>query len=216
MKVKGLIFDFDYTLGDSTDGIVQSIHYALNQMGHPSPSVEEIRYTIGLSLEDTYIQLTKDENAQNCQRFHTYFVEKANKVMVDHTTLFPAAISTLELLRQRGFTTGIVTTKHHDTIDQILNRHGKEHLMDYIIGCEDVSAVKPDPEGLFKMFDLMQLDKRDLLYIGDSLTDAKAAQKAGVNFIPVTTGTTTKEDFRSYPFVHMMDSMDELLMLVES
>ena len=214
MKVKGLIFDFDYTLGDSTKGIVQSINYALTKMGHSSATEEAIRHTIGLSLDDTYISLTGDEKRSNCEKFNTYFVEKANEVMVENTVLLPKVSSTLELLRQKGITTGIVTTKHHYCIDQILERYGKQHLMDYVIGCEDVCAVKPNPEGLYKMLDLMNLDKNDILYIGDSLTDARAAQNADINFIAVTTGTTTREDFSSHRCVNMMDSMDELLELV--
>ncbi len=33
MQYKAVIFDFDYTLGDSTDGIVLSSNYALEKMG---------------------------------------------------------------------------------------------------------------------------------------------------------------------------------------
>ena len=34
---KAIIFDFDYTLGDSTKGIVLSINYALERLGHALP-----------------------------------------------------------------------------------------------------------------------------------------------------------------------------------
>ena len=34
MRYKGLIFDFDYTLGDSTEGIVASVNYALEKLGY--------------------------------------------------------------------------------------------------------------------------------------------------------------------------------------
>ena len=34
---QGVCFDFDYTLGDSTDSIVAGFQYGLTQMGWPSP-----------------------------------------------------------------------------------------------------------------------------------------------------------------------------------
>ena len=54
MKYNGLIFDFDYTLGDSTEGIFASVNYALERLGHPQADREAVRKTIGLHLEETY------------------------------------------------------------------------------------------------------------------------------------------------------------------
>lgn len=44
-----IIFDFDYTLGDSTKGIVLSVNYALEKLGFSLKDKEEIKNTIGLS-----------------------------------------------------------------------------------------------------------------------------------------------------------------------
>lgn len=69
--IKGILFDFDYTLGDSTMGIVQSANYALEQLGHTGKSEDAIKRTIGLSLTDTFLALEpdapKEEAAQNAQ-----------------------------------------------------------------------------------------------------------------------------------------------------
>lgn len=63
MKYKGLIFDFDYTLGDSTEGIVQCVNYALGQLGYQAAEREEIRKTIGLHLEETFRVLTAQKES---------------------------------------------------------------------------------------------------------------------------------------------------------
>lgn len=41
-----VLFDFDYTLGDTERGIVASTRYALEQMGLSQPPEGEIRRTI--------------------------------------------------------------------------------------------------------------------------------------------------------------------------
>ena len=39
--LKAIIFDFDYTLGDSTNGIVLSVNYALEKLGFKRKDKEE-------------------------------------------------------------------------------------------------------------------------------------------------------------------------------
>ena len=53
-----VVFDFDYTLGDSTNEIVLSINYALSKLGYGEKETETIRKTIELSLKDTFKVLT--------------------------------------------------------------------------------------------------------------------------------------------------------------
>ena len=44
-KYHAVLFDFDYTLGDTERGIVASTRYALEQMDLPQPPEEAIRRT---------------------------------------------------------------------------------------------------------------------------------------------------------------------------
>ena len=212
--VKAVIFDFDYTLGDSTLGIIQSVNHGLTSMGHSAASDEQIRRTIGLSLSDTYKVLTRDENAENSRQFATFFKEKADKVMVANTELFPDVAKTLQVLHNRKIRNGILTTKYHFRIDQILEKCGVTDLFDETIGGDDVAEPKPAPEGMFRILARMRINKADVLYVGDSLVDAKTAMQAGVDFVAVTTGTTSAEDFDQYPNVAVINNISELLDLI--
>ena len=60
----------------------------------------------------------------------------------------------------------------------------------------------------------MRISKADVLYVGDSLVDAKTAMQAGVDFAAVTTGTTAAEEFDQYPNVAVIDDISELLDLI--
>ncbi|MFR2408352.1 MAG: HAD family hydrolase [[Clostridium] symbiosum] len=59
---KALVFDFDFTLGDSAAGIAASINYALGRLGYPEKEMEAIKKTIGLSLKNTFTALTQNED----------------------------------------------------------------------------------------------------------------------------------------------------------
>ena len=201
---KAVLFDFDYTLGDSSAGIISSVQYALSQMGVPPADPSAIRTTIGLSLADTYTALTGSAAAAETHCFAHYFKENADRVMVQNTTLYPQIPDMLERLHANGVKIGIVTTKYHIRIEQIFTVNNLLYLIDGIVGADDVSQPKPAPEGILKIGQLFHLDLSDMLYVGDSLIDAKAAQAAGVDFIAVLTGTTPADAFADYPCIGIL------------
>ena len=51
MKYRAICFDFDYTLGDSTDSIVAGFQYGFTRLGWPAPDRETVRRTVGYLLE---------------------------------------------------------------------------------------------------------------------------------------------------------------------
>lgn len=201
--IKAVIFDFDYTLGDSTMGIILSVNDALQKLGYEASASAEIRRTIGLSLKDTYAALTGRENPEEAKAFAKFFKEKADEVMVANTMLYPGVKPTLRSLKEKGVQTAIVTTKFHYRIEQIMSKFEATDLIDLIVGGEDVKVEKPDPEGLLFAIEQLGVAKEDVLYVGDSLVDAKTAENAGVAFASVTTGTTKKETFMEYPHTYL-------------
>lgn len=68
--------------------------------------------------------------------------------MVGQTVLYPGVREMLEKLQSHQIRTGIVTTKYHYRIDQILARVGAAELINAIVGAEDVNRPKPDPQGI--------------------------------------------------------------------
>ena len=201
---KIIVFDFDYTLGDSTDGIVASANYALETMGRNKAEVNAIKKTIGLSLVKTYEALTGDSNPDQAEQFRTYFIKKADDVMVPSSSFYDGVLEMLKNLRKKGLKTAIVTTKHHFRIGGILEKHDATDLIDVIIGGDEVANPKPDPEGLHTLLEKFQISEEEMLYVGDSIVDAQTAQTCGVDFIAVLTGTTSEKDFIEYPHIAIL------------
>ncbi|WP_410509740.1 HAD family hydrolase [Methanosarcina hadiensis] len=210
MKYNTIIFDFDYTLADATYGIVSSFNHAFSRLEIPGCDCERIKRTVGLSLDEAFVQLTGDEDKATINSFRSFFREKADEVMSKNTVLFEDTVSTLQKLKNDGINTGIVTTKYHYRIDETLNIHGISDLVDVIVGGEDVRVPKPSPEGLLLAIASLSTDLDEVLYIGDSLVDAKTAMAANVDFAAVTTGTTDREEFSQYPYVKILKNLSEL------
>lgn len=70
---KAVIFDFDYTLTDSSEGAVRCINYALEKLDLPAASKIASKKTIGLSLKDTFYRLVDTRYRNRVDDFSRYF-----------------------------------------------------------------------------------------------------------------------------------------------
>ena len=209
-RVEAVIFDFDYTLVDSSQGIIQCIDQALVELGLPPASPEAVRRTIGLSLPDALLQLVGQEHTAKADAFSRLFIQRADEIMVDHTILLEPVRSTVDWLRSRGIALGIVSIKYRYRIEAVLQREDLLEPFQVIVGGEDVSAHKPDPEGLLKAIDNLGDSRPSTLYVGDSVTDAKTAERAAVPFVAVLSGVTPREAFVDYAVCAILESLSEL------
>jgi phosphoglycolate phosphatase len=210
MKYNTIIFDFDYTLADATIGIVSSFNHAFSKLNIPVCDVESIKKTVGLPIDEAFLQLTNNKNKVLIARFKNLFREKADEVMSKNTVLYDDTVDTLQKLKKDGFNTGIVTTKYRYRIVETLNKHGISDLVDVIVGGEDVPVPKPSPKGLLLAINCLNVQLNNVLYIGDSLVDAKTALAANVDFAAVTTGTASEKDFLQYPCIKILKNLSEL------
>jgi phosphoglycolate phosphatase len=207
---KAVLFDFDYTLADSSKGVCESVSYALSEMGYACPSFEKICRTIGLPLVEIFTVFTGNSEPNDAERFRKLFKEKADQVMKDGTVIFNEVEPLFEYFKLNGIKCGIVSTKNRSRIKDVLDRDCLNNSVDIIVGGEDVAAFKPDPEGLLMAIDNLNFKKADCLFVGDSLVDAKTAKNAGVDFIAVLTGTTESEEFGEYNPLHIIKRLDKL------
>ena len=171
MDYKAVFFDFDYTLGDATEAIVAGFQYAFAKMGLPEPEREAVRRTIGMMLEDEYTVLTGDSGPENRARFRKLYTEKAGPLQVESTRLFPGAEELLTALHRQGIPAGIVSTKKTGTLRDVLEARGVAHLLTSIVGGDQVSAPKPDPQGLLASVNALDLAPAEVLFCGDTTID---------------------------------------------
>ena len=212
--VQAILFDFDLTLADSTKGVLECVNFALKRLNLPRADDQLIRRTIGLSLADTLLNLTGRTDERDVRLFTSAFVERADRVMVERTFLFDSVPETTQHLLAMGFALGIVSTKFRYRIEDILARQGLSNRFGVIIGGEDVAEHKPHPSGLITALSRMQVDAGDALYVGDSVVDALAAERAKVPFIASLSGTTSKTQFDEFVNIAVIDDVSALPQLL--
>ncbi len=195
------LFDFDYTLADSSKGIVLCFRHVLNLHGYTGITDEEIKRTIGKTLEESFSILTGVTDADTLAAYKKEYVKAADQHMTVNTFLFPETLSVLTQLKKDGARIGIISTKYRYRIMELLSQKLPAQFLDIIVGGEDVKTPKPSPEGLLFAIGHLSVPKEETLYIGDSTVDAETAQAAGVDFMGVLHGATTRSELEAYPHV---------------
>ncbi len=208
---RAVLFDFDFTLADSSVGIIACINHALTRIGLPESPPEEILKTVGLYIPEALVALVGEEYRPKGEEFFKYFTEKADEVMADGTRLYPGAGIVIPALDRLDYLVGIVSTKYRYRIEFMMDRDGLLDCLDVIIGGEDVTRHKPDPEGLREAARQLGVEVGDCVYVGDSHVDAGASQSAGMPFVGVASGTTSLNTFMDYPSVAVLPSVSGLI-----
>ena len=218
MRYQGVFFDFDYTLGDSTGAIAEGYRRGFAALGLPAPTVEQVRATVGMRLEDGYTFITGDREPERRAEFHRLFMYSVGvkaqgedrKLMIEGTKLLPGAVELLTALKGAGIPAAIVSTKPGETIRNIFRYQGHLDLLTLVIGGDEVTRSKPDPEGVRLALDRLELTADRVLFCGDTVIDAATARAGGCDFCAVLNGTTPREAFADYPSVHIADNLSDL------
>lgn len=191
------IFDFDYTLADATDPVVDSFTYALEKMNLKKATRQDIINTIGIPIGESYTILTGDDSEEGIDLFKKYQKEKSDEITVPNTVFIGGARKVLETLKNRGKKIGIVSSRWGQRINDVFENLGCRELIDFIIGTEHVENYKPNPEGLFKMIEMMKCRISNLYR--RQLYRCKSGTKRQYRFCRRDNWHNIKEEFRIIP-----------------
>ena len=85
----------------------------------------------------------------------------------------------------------------------------------YVLGSDSVTKHKPDPEPVNNILSTLRLSPSDALVVGDMPVDILMARDASVRSVGVTYGNSSREELLSAGADYVIDSISELLHIVE-
>lgn len=174
--LKGIIFDFDGTLVDSLVNATECFNEALLLCREAPRTAEEIKKHFGTGADRIFFQLLKDD-----QRAKTAFSAYKQRMRdrAHQIFLHEGVSDLLGQLQKAQIPLGIVTGRHQDDLEIVLEPHGIKDLFQVLIADNQVKNSKPHPEGLLLALEKMKLDPQEAMYVGDSTVDIQAAKAAG-------------------------------------
>lgn len=186
MRYRTVLFDLDGTLIDHFAAIHRSHAHAMQSLGLPAPTPDQVRASVGGGLEQAIGRLAGKENvAAVLARYRPYW----DATMLDDVHLLPGAREILAALRQAGIQTAVFTNKHGPSSRRICTHLGIDRLLDGNFGATDTDWIKPQREFADHVLAQLHASAAGTALVGDSPYDLAAAQNAGLDFFGVTTGT---------------------------
>lgn len=182
-SVELIVFDLDYTLIDSSDGIVFCFNEARRRAGEEEVSADKIKPWIGQPIEETF----RRHGSKNPPAMRDLFRRiAAAGPMAERTRLLPAVAETLAELHARGYQLAVASTKSRAEIQAILERLYLRSYFAELCGSDEVEKPKPAPDPLLKVMARVGRPPEKTVYVGDHLVDIRAARAAGTAVIAIT------------------------------
>ncbi len=179
------LFDFDNTLFDTRKGIEAILRSALPMLG-VKYAEERFSECLGLSMDQVYGLYCSDPGKYGAYRDE--FMRIAKSDAYKGAEPFPETEEVLRSLKGHGKSVGIVSGKMRFKIEDLLRENGMADIPEAIVGFYETEEHKPSPAPLLKGMSCFDVEKRDVLYVGDSPNDALAAEAAGVDSVIVARG----------------------------
>lgn len=188
-----LIFDWDGTLYDSIDWIVDCLQQAAIESGLPTPPPAAAKSVIGLGLGEALQTLFPDTAESRVERLMDAYRRRYFSKTIRPEDLFDGVAAMLEQLRTEGFRLAIATGKARRGLDRALAGTGVRHLFD-VTRCADETASKPNPAMIEQIIASLSVSRQRTVMIGDTTHDLAMANRAGIAAIAVASGAHTRQE----------------------
>lgn len=208
---KHIIFDFDGTIVDSVDSLVEVYNGLSDKFGFNKISQNDYRLinnlpikerlkVLGIPFYRLFFMGGLDQEFMNGYKKH-----------VKNIKFFEGVEELLYQLKDLGFKLSIISSNSEDNIFSFLKVNELEIF-------DDIHSSK----GFFgknhtirKYLKKHELSNKDVIYIGDEIRDIKACKKADIDIISVTWGLDNEELLKSGKPTYIVSEYNDILDIVK-
>ena len=135
---------------------------------------------------DEFEQVTKEIDAELTATELEY---------IDEAKPFPGNLECIDILKSKGLKVGLLTRGSTLYGNKALTMMGVRDKFDAVIGRDsiDYDDAKPSPKAMYHFAYVLGVEPKEILYLGDNVTDYYSARDAGTYFVGVLSGGMDKE-----------------------
>lgn len=213
--IKSIIFDFDGTLGDTANVIVNTMQATIMELELPIRTDRQCSTMIGLPLTAIPKAMFPEcENLTGELYATTYRRLFKNFNKPGEVSLFPNVSDTLHELTSRGLTLTIASSRSHASILHYVEDLGIDRYISLILGADDVENAKPSPEPVNITLRHLSIYPYEAIVVGDTKFDIQMGKNAGCLACGVTYGNGTRDDMLNIGADYIFDDLSEILKVI--
>ncbi|WP_028374954.1 HAD family hydrolase [Leeuwenhoekiella sp. MAR_2009_132] len=209
MKYKTLILDFDGTLADTKESIIQTMKFVAHSFNLQNVDENLIESLIGLPLKTTFEKaFLLDEKL--IEEATLIYRKHYNEIVIDTISLFDGVKETLLDLYSKGINLTVASSKGKAALIKILKKQNIYDIFSFVGGEEDAKNKKPSPDIVNLIIDKYNYQLNECLVVGDTIFDIEMGQRAYVDTCGVTYGNNTREKLEKQKPNYIIDNFRSL------
>ncbi|PFA23038.1 MULTISPECIES: HAD family hydrolase [Bacillus cereus group] len=204
------LFDLDGTLTDPKEGIINSVLYALRKMEIDEPNQEEIESFIGPPIQHSFADRYK-MNEKQVEQAVAYFREYLKQSGLLENKVYEMVPCILQELKDEKKRLFVATSKPTIFAKQVLEHFNLSHFFEEIVGSNlDGTRIKKDEIIEYILHTNSELQREEIVMIGDRKHDMIGANCNGVDSIGVLYGYGSEEELKEAGATHIVKHVEEL------
>lgn len=209
-NIKAVLFDFDGTIMDTNEVIINSWQHTFRSLKGKEADVNMLLGTFGEPLEISIDKMLPEFSRDDAMRIYREYQYCNFKGLI---SLFPGVVEVLRELKEKDIKTAIVTSRLRRTTMEGIEKFDLHDFFDTVVTMEDTKKHKPDAEPAFEALRRLDIEAERAIMVGDSKFDIMCAQNAGVKSVLVDwsvaaqaeSGIENKADFKIRSLKELLD-----------
>jgi phosphoglycolate phosphatase len=221
VRVKAVLLDLDGTLLDTAPDLLEAANSMLRDLGHAPVAIADVRAYVGRGIPNLVKRLlagrldAADDPAPPPTDALTSFRRHYAEANGRQAAPYPGVRQGLDALAAMGLPLACVTNKAETFTLPLLARSGLDRYFRVVVSGDTLPRAKPDAMPLIWVCGHFDLKPADMLMIGDSVNDARAARAAGCPVYIVPYGYNEGRDVRKLDCDAIVASLLDAADLIE-
>ena len=192
-NIKAILFDWDGTLVDTCQLVLDAHNHVRQKMGLIPWSMNDFLSGGSKSTREYYPEIYGERAEQAEEILYTYV--EANHL--DYLKEMPEAQA---LLKSIAVPMGVVSNKRHHTLVKEVKALGWESFFETIVGAGRAEQDKPSPKPIEMAREELSIrvSNHEILYVGDTETDLKCSDNAGCQSCLIQNGKRAEDLKQQY------------------
>ncbi len=196
MAYRAVLFDLDGTLLDTLQDIASSANRVLGHFGFPQHELEAYKYFVGDGREALAVRIlpSNHRDATTIAKVVMCIDTEYSQHWADTTRPYEGIPELLQALTVRGIKMAVLSNKPDDSAKLTVSRLLPHWRFELVLGVRPSVPRKPDPAAALEIAERLKIVPSEFLYLGDTDTDMKTAEAAGMCPIGVLWGFRTADE----------------------
>ena len=221
--IKLIIFDLDGVIYDIVDAIRGAVEVDIKKYGlkvELQDAMQQVAHVLEISQSTPPPQmLIQAKELFDIPMYKGLTVLKSLRISLslyggfralkDNCTIFDGVEDLLKTIKSKNIRMSILSNNRKVYIMKALEKQNLVPYFNQIIGFNEVSKSKPDPEGLLKTLELEHIKPEETLFIGDMPSDILAGKSAHIKTVVIASGLVARNELEKYKPDILLNSIKE-------